>query len=347
MNSPKVSICIPTYNGRTHLRECLDSIRAQSFNDFEVLLCDDQSSDGTLDLAREIAGADERFRFISNPRRFGLVGNWNNCIALARGEWIKFVFQDDIIEPACLEKLLHACEQTQNKFGFCARDFIFETGVTESLHNWFVSHRERLQSDYQPRRVISPENVIRRAIREPAHNPVGEPTVTLIHRSLFSELGKFDESLIQLCDSEFWNRVLVNHGGVFVAESLAKFRIHAKAATALNHGARAYRMGVLDPLVLRCRFAFGRHFKPMRNPWLTDKSIFALRVECAADAAHAWRLAQNNFETAAGAPYNAYTEWQAVTANFHELKTLAFLGRIINLFRRIKSAVARQVRRLT
>ncbi len=101
ISAPRVSICIPTYNGKGHLKECLDSVRSQSFQDFEVVICDDQSSDGTLDFARELAQGDERFRFIPNPQRFGLVGNWNNCIALSRGDWIKFVFQDDIIAPTC------------------------------------------------------------------------------------------------------------------------------------------------------------------------------------------------------------------------------------------------------
>src|ERR1700722_13168325 len=88
IRNPRISICIPTYNGREHLRECLDSVRAQNYQDFEVLICDDQSSDETLGFARELAQGDERFRFIQNPRRLGLVGNWNNCVAISRGEWV-------------------------------------------------------------------------------------------------------------------------------------------------------------------------------------------------------------------------------------------------------------------
>ena len=65
---PAISICIPTYNGKQYLPECINSIIAQTFGDFEVLICDDQSSDGTLDYARELAKGDKRFRFIANPR---------------------------------------------------------------------------------------------------------------------------------------------------------------------------------------------------------------------------------------------------------------------------------------
>src|SRR5438552_10457927 len=130
VRSPLVSICIPTYNGREYLKECLDSVRAQSFKDFEVVICDDQSSDGTLDFARELAKGDKRCRFIQNPSRFGLVGNWNNCIALSRGEWIKFVFQDDLLLPNCLERMVTVANGGPSRFVACRRDFRFEANTT-------------------------------------------------------------------------------------------------------------------------------------------------------------------------------------------------------------------------
>jgi glycosyltransferase involved in cell wall biosynthesis len=338
-NPPRVSICIPTYNGREHLKECLDCVRAQSFQNFEVVICDDQSSDGTLNYARELTKGDERFRFISNRQRFGLVGNWNNCIRVSRGEWIKFVFQDDIIAPTCVEMLLHACKQTGKSFGFCARDFIFEHGVSEALRNWFAGHKQRLQSDYQSSLVVDPESAARIVVCEPTHNLVGEPTVTLINRSVFRELGNFDEALIQISDAEFWSRVMVNKGAVLVRESMAAFRIHAKATTALNHGKRAYRMGVLDTLVIRYRIAFDRHFKPVRNPQLTGKSILSLRTECAAAAAHAWKEARLSITAKDRSSFDDFTEWKSVISHCRGLQVIAQWGRVINLYRKVKKAV--------
>lgn len=342
--SPLVSVCVPTYKGREHLKECLDSVRAQTFQNFEAVICDDQSSDGTLDFARELAQGDERFRFIPNPHRFGPVGNMNNCIAVSRGEWIKFVCQDDIIAPSCVEKLLQACEQTGKPFGFCARDFIFEDATSEELRNWFAGHKQKLQSDYQSNPVIEPQNAARIAVREPMHNPVGEPTVTLINRSVFRELGNFDEALIQLCDAEFWNRVMINQGAAYVPESLAAFRIHAKATTALNHGTRAYRMMVLDSMVIRYRIAFDGRFKPVRNPLLTGKSIFSLRMESASIAAHAWRQAKKNIEPDGLSSVNSITEWKSVMSHCAGLQALAYLGGVINFSRRVKSGIARLVK---
>jgi glycosyltransferase involved in cell wall biosynthesis len=330
-NPPLISICIPTYNGREHLKECLDSVRRQTFNDFEVVICDDQSSDGTLEHARCLAEGDERFRFISNPCRFGLVGNWNNCIELSRGEWIKFVFQDDVIAPHCIEKLLHACQSSGKCFSFCARDFIFDDGASGESRNWFVGHKQRLQSDYELNPLIDAKSVARLMIHEPAHNLVGEPTATLANRSVFRELGKFDEALVHLCDAEFWGRVMINQGAIFVPETLAFFRIHTAATTARNHGKRAFRMGVLDPLVIRYRFAFGRHYGPVRSPQLTGKCILMLRLECASAAAHAWKQAGADDGSSGESSVDKVIEWKSVVAKCAGLQTLANVGRVINL----------------
>jgi GT2 family glycosyltransferase len=252
-----------------------------------------------------------------------LVGNWNNCVKLSRGEWIKFVFQDDVIKPSCLEKLLAACQCENMPFGFCERDFIFEEGTSEDMRNWFVAHKQRLESDYQCSSVINPEQVAQIMVREPWHNLVGEPTVTLIKKLVFQELGGFDEGLVQLCDAEFWCRILINYGAAFVPESLAVFRIHAKAVTISNHQKRAYRMEVLDSLLLRYRFAFGRHFKALRNSRLTGKSTLSLRKECAVAAARAWRQARRedgfNGESLIG-------EWRLVKSHCPGLQAIACIG---------------------
>jgi len=325
---PKVSICVPTYNGREHLAECLTSICAQTFTNFEVVVCDDDSSDGTLAYARELVQGDVRFRFIANPRRFGLVGNWNHCIRQTRGEWIKFVFQDDIIRPACLEKLLAACERVRKPFGFCERDFLFDESVPPEQRDWFARHQERLRSDYQSGATVEPELIAHLAAQHPLHNPVGEPTVTLIHRSLFSELGKFDEALIQVPDVEFWNRAMVNRGGVFVPESLAWFRIHAKATTALNLSRREFRTAKVDPLVMLNRVTWSRHFRFARQIRFTGKSQWSQWRESAVASSRVWRQVRQSTVAGDGA---LLAEWQSASCADRTLQWLALLGWLCDL----------------
>ena len=325
---PSVSICVPTYNGRKYLAECIKSIRRQTFTDFEVVVCDDQSSDGTLELARHLAEDDSRFRFISNARRLGLVGNWNNCIQLARGEWIKFVFQDDIIKPSCLETLLEACRQTNSLFGFCEREFVFEEGVSMAAREWFEKHREEIRAEYQATPVIGLEQAARIAFRKRMHNLVGEPTVTLINQTVFSDLGVFDEALVHMCDAEFWYRVMINRGAVFVPERLAVFRVHKGATTKVNMQERSFRTRVLDPVVLRHRFAFGRHFKPVRRFRVAGMSTLSRFGKHAIFAAHAWRDAKNALQSGDN---SLMLEWCAVNKHCVGLKAIAWLGRGLEL----------------
>src|ERR1051325_8445652 len=103
LGPPEVSVCVPTYNGSAYVGDCLRSIQAQTFDDFEILVVDDDSDDQTWEIVAQYGKADARIRSVTNPRRLGLVGNWNRCVELSRGEWIKFVFQDDVLKRNCLE----------------------------------------------------------------------------------------------------------------------------------------------------------------------------------------------------------------------------------------------------
>jgi glycosyltransferase involved in cell wall biosynthesis len=336
---PKVSICIPTYNGRDHLKECLDGVRAQTFTDFEAVICDDLSSDGTLEYARELAAGDSRFRLISNPKRFGLVGNWNNCIAQSRGEWIKFLFQDDVIAPTCIERLLMACEKTGKRFSFCARDFIFDETTSQKHREFLLFHQSTLDAWYLNKPTIEPVDIGKCAFVDPKFNPLGEPTVTLIHKSLFGSVGLFDDSLIQLCDSEFWFRLLSNYGAAWVPQRLATFRVHEKATTASNVNARLFRMHELDPLIVRYRFAFDTSFSNLRALRIAGLNEFSLRKECAKIAyrtkSEARRISRENPDLS----QNFIQEWDAVAAVYPGLNWLANLGLAVQICHPMKEFV--------
>lgn len=265
MPPPRVSVCVPTYNGASHLKECIRSIQAQTFSDFEVLVCDDQSSDGTLDLARSLAGDDLRFRFVPNPRRFGLVGNWNNCIKQARGEWIKFVFQDDLLKPQCLEKMHRTAISNNALFVCCRRDFIFEGEPTPETCRFYLNHAVQLEEFYAQGSYVSP-TVFAKAVAEfSGTNFVGEPTVTLIHRTLFDNYGVFNPSLIMSCDLECWCRFGTHVGVTLVPDILASFRVHNNSTSADNFARRKFRLSILDPLIILYEFVANPIYSALRE----------------------------------------------------------------------------------
>ncbi|TGY60270.1 glycosyltransferase family 2 protein [Coriobacteriaceae bacterium] len=107
MSSPCVSIVIPVYNVERYLVDCLDSIAGQSFNDFEVLLVDDGSTDDSLAVCRRFECMDARFRVLAQENAGAAVAR-NRALDEAAGEWIMFVDSDDLLECDCVERLLAA-----------------------------------------------------------------------------------------------------------------------------------------------------------------------------------------------------------------------------------------------
>ena len=109
---PKTSVIVPVYNVKDFLEKCVNSILAQTERDFELLLIDDGSTDGSGALCDALAGKDPRIQVIHQENR-GLGGARNTGIEAASGDWLLFVDSDDWIEPETLEKALTAGEQQE------------------------------------------------------------------------------------------------------------------------------------------------------------------------------------------------------------------------------------------
>lgn len=97
-----------TYNGEKYLREQIDSILVQTIQDFEIVICDDCSTDGTLVILQEYALNDSRFRIYLNEQNLGFKKNFEKAVSLCNGEYIALCDQDDIWMPDHLEKLKEA-----------------------------------------------------------------------------------------------------------------------------------------------------------------------------------------------------------------------------------------------
>ena len=118
----KVSIISPVYNCAEFIVVCIQSLLAQTCQDFEVLLVDDHGVDNSIDIAQRYVrecGAEDKFHFLSTPSNSGPGVARNVGIKAARGEYIAFIDSDDVWEPTFLEKLLHAAESSQTDLAFC------------------------------------------------------------------------------------------------------------------------------------------------------------------------------------------------------------------------------------
>jgi Glycosyl transferase family 2 len=94
-SAPLVSVGLPVYNGAAFVARALDSLLAQDFEDFEIIICDNASQDATTEIAASYADRDARIRLYRNPRNLGLAGNFNRTFELSRGRYFKWAAHDD------------------------------------------------------------------------------------------------------------------------------------------------------------------------------------------------------------------------------------------------------------
>jgi len=288
---PLVSVCIPTYNGASYLEACLDSVLAQTFFDFEVLIVDDQSADQSYQIAQAYASRDSRIKVVRNKHNLGLVRNWNQCALLAQGEWIKFLFQDDILEPNCIEKMLAVCDQDTSMV-VCKRNIIFEDDSKE-LKETFLPYIQRYDMDkiFPGEMEISSEKFCKAVLDNLGENFVGEPTAVLLNRSVFNRFGFFNHYLISFCDLEYWIRVGSHTGFIYVPDFLVHFRRHRKGATFVDEKSRKFRM-YIDKIICLHEFLFHplyaqlRFYASQRQPPVNINQLFAANVR------NAWRKAR-------------------------------------------------------
>jgi glycosyltransferase involved in cell wall biosynthesis len=264
MHSPTVSICVPTYNGAKFLQPALKSALNQTFEDTEVLIVDDASSDETVAIATKAAAVDSRIRVLLNENNLGLVGNWNRCMLESRGIWVKFLFQDDVLAPTCVEALLTAAKATGCPFSACFREFLFAEGTRDGTRDWYRGHARRVATWHRPP-MHDADAFSDLVLRQGPKNYVGEPTVVMFHRSMAYRVGLFDSDLIHMCDAEYWMRLGSEFGLAMVPEVHAYFRVHGESTSSKNASLRWFRKMSVDPIVMMSKMLFAPEFARLRE----------------------------------------------------------------------------------
>ncbi len=122
MNRPKISVLIPTFNYARFLPEAIESVLSQDFQDFELLIADDCSSDNTAEVVKPYCDRDSRVQLVVHSKNMGMVNNWNYCLERARGEQIKYVFGDDrLYSPHALGRLSAMLDSDSFRDAGCVR----------------------------------------------------------------------------------------------------------------------------------------------------------------------------------------------------------------------------------
>jgi glycosyltransferase involved in cell wall biosynthesis len=109
-HSPRVSIGVPVYNGETYLAEAIESILAQSYTNFELILCDNCSTDKTAEICQEYVSGDRRIKYVRNEHNLGAIPNFNRTFSLSTGDYFKWLAHDDVVTKEYVQACLTALE---------------------------------------------------------------------------------------------------------------------------------------------------------------------------------------------------------------------------------------------
>src|SRR5659263_26369 len=124
--SPIVSIGMPVYNGEKTIREALDTLLAQDFKDFELIISDNASTDDTSNICKMYAARDRRVRYERNLINIGPTANFNRLIHLARGKYFMWAADDDLWEPSYVSCMVEALENNPDAvLSFCRYEIIY------------------------------------------------------------------------------------------------------------------------------------------------------------------------------------------------------------------------------
>lgn len=211
---PLVTLTIPMYNNERFIGQTIESILAQTYTNFELLIYDDNSTDGSYEIASSFS--DSRMRVFKNEKNLGPEGNWNRAIHDVRGKYVKLICGDDILYPDCLEKQVAVFEKNPKAriSLVCSQRTIIDPDGKSLIKKINLVEKGRHKAT----------DVIRKLIRM-GTNILGEPVCGLYPASLLPRTRGYSARVPYTIDLEFWMQLLRLGDLYMIDESLCAFRI--------------------------------------------------------------------------------------------------------------------------
>jgi glycosyltransferase involved in cell wall biosynthesis len=138
--TPKVSIALPVYNGENYLQEALDSLLSQSYENFELIIGDNASTDATKKICEVYAEKDRRIRYFRHDTNIGAAANYNYVFELARGEYFKWAAHDDVCSPDYLKSCVEKLESDPSVVLCCPKEIAIDKD-SEIIENYMDKYR--------------------------------------------------------------------------------------------------------------------------------------------------------------------------------------------------------------
>jgi hypothetical protein len=259
--APLVSLGLPVYNGARYLARTLDDLLGQSFEGFELIVCDNASTDGTAALVQEAAARDPRVRYIRNWRNFGALPNANLAFRRSRGRYYALVAHDDRHAPDFLEKLVAALEKhPEAVLAYGRKGLVDDDGRPfrpDAASGLLVAGDRAVAYDGALERPL-PAGAVARYRAVLRSNDCNAPIYGLFRRSV---LARLPSHRLHGSDRLIVAAAALHGPFAFVDEELMQYRVHAESTRYLDRGTWAARetgrtdgRSLLDPARTLARF---------------------------------------------------------------------------------------------
>ncbi len=244
----RVSICLPTLNSSRFLAERLESIRRQTFTDWELIAVDSHSEDGTTGMLEQFAAQHPRVR-VYQAMKDGIYRNFNRAIRMACGNFIYIATSDDTMAPDCLEKLVAALEQNPDcGLAHCPMRVMDEDGHAD--RDWWAESSLFARSCggllTQPHLRVAPFDGILCLLGDNIYSSV---TQLLIRRTLFERIGYYPTDWGSLGDFHWNLRAGLATSTVHVPDTWGGWRMHPNQATAATRLGSPDHHALLDAMI--------------------------------------------------------------------------------------------------
>lgn len=218
--TPRVSVCIPTFNNAAMVGDAIRSARAQTYSSLEILVLDNHSTDATPEAIHLAVAGDPRVRVVRHNRNLGMSGNFNAALSMAIGELLLVLCADDLLDPDCITVLAGELDRSPG----CVLAACGRTLVDADLRPVGIARARRWRS------LVAGTTLLVECFAR--GNVIGEPSSVLFRRSAASD--GFDDHYCQLVDLDMWFKLLRQGDAILLPDAHCRIRRHPEQWSAAN-----------------------------------------------------------------------------------------------------------------
>ena len=226
---PFVSICIPNYNHAPYLKQRIESILIQTYQNFELIILDDCSTDNSKDIIEQYKNHPKISQIIYNKQNSGSTfKQWNKGVEFAKGKWIWIAESDDSSSNIFLETLISAVEKDESVvLAYCQSTKMNSLGeITGNWESWTKDFPNKFSENF----LCKGDEFIKTLLF--SKNVIPNVSAVIFKKEIFNKVNKADED-IQFCsDWLLWLKMLLWGNIFFCKESLNNFRYHPNSVIA-------------------------------------------------------------------------------------------------------------------